>query len=147
MAFAGNSYADDVDAQAAFEGLSADPAAQLVDVRTREEWGFVGVPDLSALGKQPLLIEWQSLPAMQVAADFLDRLKAELAGRGVPADAPLYFLCRSGARSAAAAAAATAQGFGPAYNVAGGFEGPPDQNRHRGQVEGWKARGLPWVQN
>lgn len=147
MAFAGKSYADDVDAQAAYDALAADPAAQLVDVRTREEWSFVGVPDLGGLGKQPVLIEWQSLPAMQVAADFLDRLKAELAGRGVAEDAPLYFLCRSGVRSAAAAAAATASGFGPSYNIAGGFEGPPDHDRHRGAVDGWKARGLPWVQN
>jgi hypothetical protein len=30
--------------------------------------------------------------------------------------------------------------------VAEGFEGPPDANRHRGKVAGWKAAGLPWVQ-
>ncbi|MGI9402905.1 MAG: rhodanese-like domain-containing protein, partial [Hyphomicrobium sp.] len=27
-----------------------------------------------------------------------------------------------------------------------GFEGPLDASRHRGQVAGWKAAGLPWVQ-
>ena len=39
----------------------------------------------------------------------------------------------------------TEQGFGPCYNVAGGFEGPPDGDRHRGTVGGWKAAGLPTV--
>ena len=27
-----------------------------------------------------------------------------------------------------------------------GFEGPLDEERHRGCVEGWKAEGLPWAQ-
>ncbi len=28
-----------------------------------------------------------------------------------------------------------------------GFEGGHDENRHRGQNKGWKAGGLPWVQD
>lgn len=139
-------HAGDIDAQAAWLQLKSVPEAQLVDVRTREEWTFVGVPDLAELGKQALLVEWQSWPAMNVGHDFLDRLRAGLKERGVSETAPLFFLCRSGARSAAAAATATASGFGPSYNVVGGFEGPHDADRHRGAVEGWKARGLPWLQ-
>ena len=27
-----------------------------------------------------------------------------------------------------------------------GFEGPLDPNRHRGQLGGWKSKGLPWAQ-
>jgi rhodanese-related sulfurtransferase len=40
----------------------------------------------------------------------------------------------------------TQAGFKTCYNVAGGFEGPPDPDRHRGKVDGWKAVGLPWIQ-
>lgn len=140
------SYAGDVDPATAYKDLATTSTAQLIDVRTRAEWSFVGIPDLAAIGKEPILIEWQSWPQMQVESDFLDRLKAELAARNVPADAPLYFLCRSGVRSAAAAACATAEGLGKSFNIAGGFEGPPDQDRHRGQVAGWKASELPWIQ-
>jgi rhodanese-related sulfurtransferase len=56
-------------------------------------------------------------------------------------------LCRSGARSRAAAIAMTRAGLERAYNVAGGFEGELDENRHRGLRNGWKAAGLPWKQS
>ena len=36
-------------------------------------------------------------------------------------------------------------GFGRCRNVADGFEGPLDPNRHRGQLGGWKSKGLPWA--
>ena len=139
-------YAGDVDPLTAYQELAGDSTAQLIDVRTRAEWSFVGIPDLGGIGKEPVLIEWQSWPHMQVTGDFLDRLKAELAARNVGPDAPLYFLCRSGVRSAAAAAVAAAEGFEKSFNIAGGFEGPPDSNRHRGSASGWKASDLPWVQ-
>jgi hypothetical protein len=42
--------------------------------------------------------------------------------------------------------ALTEAGFTCAYNIAGGFEGDPDTERHRGRVNGWKADGLPWRQ-
>ena len=71
---------------------------------------------------------------------------AELANRGVTPDQTTLFICRSGNRSAAAAIAMTAKGFTRCYNVAEGFEGPLDADKHRGTLGGWKARGLPWVQ-
>jgi rhodanese-related sulfurtransferase len=139
-------YAGDIDPLTAYQELAKDSTAQLIDVRTRAEWSFVGIPDLGAIGREPILIEWQSWPHMQVAGDFLDKLKAALAERNVGTDTPLYFLCRSGVRSAAAAACAVTLGFERSFNIAGGFEGPPDPNRHRGAVAGWKANDLPWVQ-
>ena len=125
-----------------WQALQADPAAVLVDVRTDAEWNFVGLADLSAAGKQPLLIPWQVYPSMQVNGAFADHLKQA----GVTPDNKLYFLCRSGVRSLAAGMAAVAAGFPHAFNVADGFEGPPDAEGHRGQVAGWKAEGLPWRQ-
>jgi rhodanese-related sulfurtransferase len=49
-------------------------------------------------------------------------------------------------RSLAAAEAARAAGFPNVYNIADGFEGPPDGAGHRGATSGWKAEGLPWRQ-
>ena len=132
----------DISPQTTWQALLADPAALLVDVRTDAEWNFVGLADLSGAGKQPLLIPWQMYPSMQVNAAFAEQLKQA----GVTPDNKLYFICRSGVRSLAAGQAAQAAGFPHAYNVADGFEGPPDPNGHRGQLAGWKADRLPWRQ-
>jgi len=59
----------------------------------------------------------------------------------------VVFLCRSGARSRAAAIAMTAAGFAKAFNASGGFEGDLDALRHRGNNNGWKAAQLPWKQS
>ncbi|MCX5494976.1 rhodanese-like domain-containing protein [Kaistia dalseonensis] len=141
------SFAGDVSPTEAWDGLSSEPQAMLIDVRTRAEWGYVGIVDLSAIGKETLLVEWQSYPAMEVNADFADVLSAELERRGIGRETALYFICRSGARSLAAARAVAAAGFDRCFNIAGGFEGPLDDARHRGLVDGWKAAGLPWVQS
>jgi rhodanese-related sulfurtransferase len=140
-------YAGDVGVQDAWEALAADPSAVLIDVRTVAEWNFVGLPDLGSIGKSVLLVEWQRFPDMAVNPGFAGDLQEALADLGVGADAPLYFICRSGARSRSAAMAATAGGFARAFNVAGGFEGALGPDRHRGCVDGWKASGLPWIQS
>ncbi len=46
----------------------------------------------------------------------------------------------------ASASALTDLGFANCFNVLDGFEGPPDEEGHRGQIAGWKAAGLPWRQ-
>ena len=125
-----------------WEALKADEDAQLVDVRTDVEWTFVGLPDLKAAGKQTLLIPWQVYPTMQLNGSFEENLRAA----GLTAEHKIYFICRSGARSMAAAEAARSAGFPHVFNVADGFEGPPDVEGHRGTTAGWKADGLPWRQ-
>ena len=137
------SYAGDVGVAEAMQVLSDDPKAVLVDVRSQPEWTFVGLPDLNAIGKRPLCVEWQVFPGMAANPSFLSQLAAAVPDRS----APVYFLCRSGARSRAAAIAATEAGFVRAYNVAGGFEGDLDDRGHRGSRTGWKAAGLPWRQS
>jgi rhodanese-related sulfurtransferase len=59
----------------------------------------------------------------------------------------VFLICRSGARSRAAAIALTGAGFSHAYNVAGGFEGDADGAGHRSNKNGWKAAELPWRQS
>ena len=45
-------------ATVAWAYLAANPNAQLVDLRTKAEWRFVGIANLDALDRQPVLIEW-----------------------------------------------------------------------------------------
>ena len=140
-------YAGDISAAEAYEFLSKDSAALLVDVRTKPEWAFVGAPDLSNISKEPIFIEWQEFPSMRVAPEFVARLKEAIGKHGGDASAPILFLCRSGARSRAAAIAMSAAGQLHCFNIAGGFEGRHDDQRRRGSVNGWKADGLPWAQS
>lgn len=136
-------YAGDVTVKQCWEALSSDPTAMLVDVRTEAEWAFVGTPDLAPLNKQPARISWQIYPKMETNGNFV----AEVARIATDRDRPIYFLCRSGGRSRAAAIAMTKAGFARCYNIAGGFEGDLDASRHRGMTGGWKAAGLPWIQS
>jgi rhodanese-related sulfurtransferase len=136
-------YAGDILPKEAWELLARDQKAVLVDVRTPAEWNYVGVPDLRAIGKQPLFVPWLFFPSMELNAQFAEHVEAA----GLERDAPILFLCRSGVRSRAAAVAMTARGFTTCYNIATGFEGDPDSNRHRGVMSGWKADGLAWAQS
>jgi rhodanese-related sulfurtransferase len=142
MSNSGN-YAGDVTPQVTWEALVKDPKARLVDVRTQPEWSFVGTPDLSQAGKKVLLASWQVYPNMAVDPDFAAKVKAQLGAH----EGPLYFICRSGARSRAAAIALTEAGLVPCFNVAGCFEGDMDTKSHRGRTNGWKAADLPWAQD
>jgi rhodanese-related sulfurtransferase len=134
-------YAGDVTPADAWAALAANPEAVLVDCRTEAELLFVGTPDLAELGKQVVFIEWLNFPQGEVDPGFTDRLKES----EISPEVPVYFLCRSGVRSKAAAIAATTDSFEEAYNVSEGFEGPrgPDGRR---TVSGWKTAGLPWRQ-
>ncbi|HEX2592566.1 MAG TPA: rhodanese-like domain-containing protein [Rhizomicrobium sp.] len=138
-------YAGDISVTEAWELLKNDPAAQIVDVRTAAEWNYVGLPDVSSLGKKVLTVEWQSFPSGTPNAAFVGEAVQALGN--VTPDAAVVFLCRSGVRSRGAAIAMTRAGFQRAYNIAGGFEGDLDGERHRGQTNGWKAAGLPWKQS
>lgn len=140
---------DEIDPVAAYRLLQSHPSAALIDVRTRAEWTFVGVPELSATGRPLWLVEWVGFPGGARNPAFLEELTGQMGG-SVPER--LLFICRSGARSQAAAEAAAAalaeQGVeAHCTNVAEGFEGDLDAQGHRGRLNGWKARGLPWQQS
>jgi len=111
-------YAGDLSAKEAWAVLERDPAAVLVDVRTDAEWSYVGVPDVSALGKRLLRVQWQTFPTGERNPAFAD----QLAQAGIPKDASVLFICRSGARSRDAAIAMTQRGYG---------RGSPPRRRRR----------------
>ena len=119
-----------VEAWALFEAGEID----LVDTRTLAERDLIGYVPGSTL------IEWYDYPAKVRNVRFLDELRDK-----VDAARPVAFLCRSGVRSHAAAALATANGF-KAYNVIEGFEGDKNAQGQR-RVNGWQMAGLPWKQD
>lgn len=128
------SYAGDVTCAEAYEELVDNPDARLVDCRTDAEWAFVGLPELP---HRPVeCIQWRKFPTGETNPNFVEEVLA--GGEG-----PVYFLCRSGALSIAAAEAVTAAGITEAYNILDGFEGPLGPHGRR-DFAGWKVEGLPW---
>jgi rhodanese-related sulfurtransferase len=111
------------------------PGAQLVDVRTRAEWDWVGrIPGA-------IEIELLSYPGNRPNPEFVPQLRQK-----VETQAPVLFICRSGGRSHNAAMLALQAGYADCYNVLEGFEGDRDPDGHRNTVGGWRAAALPWTQ-
>jgi rhodanese-related sulfurtransferase len=132
----GLSYFGAVTPLEAYALLATNPRAQLIDVRTRAEWDYVGrVPGST-------LIEWNTYPSGTRNPGFLEQLQAAVDDR----QAPVLFICRSGQRSDSTAGVAAAAGYTMAFNVLEGFEGPKDSEGHRSTLGGWRKAGLPWVQ-
>lgn len=131
----------------AYTAFQSQIPAFLIDVRTRAEWAFVGVPLLPPSAHPPIFLEWQSFPDMIRQMNFEELLEEKLQASGAHWGSPLYFLCRSGQRSQAAAQAMAVHGYRLCHNLQNGFEGPPDAQGQRGRIAGWKAEGLPWTQS
>jgi len=128
----------------------ADPdKVKVIDVRTPEEYLFVGHPTMA--WKIPVavqLYEWdhekQNFP-MKPLPDFVSRC-SEVANP----DDTLLLLCRSGGRSAIAVNLLAQAGFKHVYNIVDGMEG--DANADSDSVaqaqplkDGWKNSGCPWT--
>ena len=124
----------------AFERLQAKPNALLIDCRTKAEWAYVGVPILPDNPQKTNFIEWVDI-AGQPNPDFLSEVK-----NIASTDTPLYLICRSGVRSAAACQLLAESGFTALVNIEDGFEGEIGSSGQRASVNGWKYCKLPWKQ-
>ena len=121
----------------AWDLLQQNTDAVLVDVRTKIEHAFVGHP-VGAIH-----IAWKEAPDWQLNPAFVAEVKKRVPNK----KAPVLLLCRSGQRSLEAAAALEQAGFARLINIVDGFEGPLDQQQHRGQLGGWRYEDLPWAQS
>lgn len=120
----------------ASEILKLAPGAKLVDVRTRAEIDWVGrIPGA-------VEIELMTYPGMKPNPNFIAALQQQ-----VDPESLVLFMCRSGQRSNAAAAAASQNGFADCYNILEGFEGDKDASGQRNSVNGWRKAGLAWEQS
>lgn len=133
-----------IDSQKAWDILSREEESCLVDVRTEAEWMFVGVPNLKKINKKLVLISWLEFPQMNLNPTFIEDLTSLIKNKF----AKLFFICRSGGRSAHAAEYAEKHGFKNCYNILDGFEGGIDEkSKHRNEVSGWRFNNLPWEQS
>ncbi len=145
-----------VTAQDTYDMLQESAAKVLfVDVRTRGELQFIGMPTLVDV-HVPYLVEaeppqWdEASSAFKLVpnAGFVAGVDRALARKQLDRDAPVIVLCQGGLRAARAANALTAAGYRNVYAVIDGFEGDPAADGPaKGQriVNGWRNAGLPWT--
>ena len=131
-----------ISSQECFEKLSIEVNSQLIDVRTKPEWIYVGVPDLSSINKKVIFVSWQVYPEMEINKLFENQI-LEL---NIQKDNNLYFICRSGNRSNNAAEFLASLGFSNCFNVIDGFEGKLNHEHQRALIDGWQFNNLPWKQ-
>jgi rhodanese-related sulfurtransferase len=139
-----------VTAQEAYEMWKADPEhVHVIDVRTPEEYVFVGHPEMAR--NVPVVFvkhQWdveEDEFVVERNPGFIARMQALY----VPGDT-LLVMCRSGARSAASVNALASAGYSNAWNVIDGMEGdklndPSSPNHGKRVVNGWKNSGSPWT--
>ena len=127
-----------LDPPAAYTFLQQTPDAVLVDCRTEIEHMYVGHP----IGAEH--VAWQEVPDWAIDVDFAAKVQRLVRG---DLTRPVVLICRSGSRSVYAGEALEAAGFSEVINVLEGFEGPLDDNFHRGTQGGWRWHGLPWQQS
>ena len=106
----------------------------------RQEWAYVGVPVLPDDPQKTNFIEWVDT-AGQPNPDFVSEVR-----NIASTDTPLYLICRSGVRSAAACQLLAESGFTALVNIEAGFEGEIGSRGQRASVNGWKYCNLPWKQ-
>ena len=120
--------------EAAFE-LVQKKNSVFIDIRSEVEYFFVGNP-LKAIN-----IPWQDAPDFEINPHFIEEVSIV-----AKKDQHIVLICRSGHRSIDAGNLLLQEGFQHVYNVLEGFEGDRDEHHHRSSVNGWRFRGLPWVQ-
>jgi len=134
----------------AAEFVGSNEDALLIDIRTRAEVSFVGMP-ADADKNIPYMVmdefwefdEEKGTYKMEVNSLFAGELDELLSERGLSKDSPIILMCRSGSRSARATDLLASLGYTAVYSVVDGFEGDKAKNGIR-NVNGWKNAGLIW---
>lgn len=138
-----------VTAKEAAAMVAGQERAFLIDVRSPEEFGFVGHAEGASLIPVFRFDYWAvdaSKGAFKAIPDpsFSPRLEAFAMENDIARDEILLFMCRSGDRSVRAANIARELGFTKAYSVIDGFEGDLSKKGVR-NMNGWKNAGASWT--
>ena len=137
-----DSNMQDITSVECFNKLSEISNSYLIDVWTKPEWEFIGVPDLSSLDKKTLFISWHEYPGMTINSLFENQVLES----NIEKNDKLFLICRSGTRSFQAAEFLILCGYYHCHNVTDGFEGDKNNLSQRSTINGWKYNNLPWKQ-
>ncbi len=158
MIFAGNAIAEDsleflnqITTEDAFTEVVYNENVFLLDVRTPEEWIWVGHPGVNGTGYGEELEGYVVNISYKVHHKGKSKSEELIVNskfvrdveRLFYKDDKLILMCRSGGRSTAAAFDLEAVGFTNVWNMTEGFEGQTDADGYRTQT-GWKVDTMPY---
>ena len=103
---------------------------ELLDVRTKEEWDSIGIPDGKKLGLKTHFITIVRSPDPAANKEFIEEVK-----KIIDPNKDLLVMCKAGGRSMMASQLLSQENMN-CINISDGFEG-------NGEDPGWKNEGLP----
>jgi rhodanese-related sulfurtransferase len=139
-----------VTAAQAYEMWKAAPdEVKVIDVRTPEEYAFVGHPEMVWNIPLAFVTYQRSAGRIEYGSKMNPGFVSLVQEVAKPTDT-LLLMCRSGGRSAMAVNKLAAAGFKNVYNITDGMEGDKVEDSEsvfhgKRMKNGWKNSGLPWV--
>lgn len=141
-------------ASEASQMISTEKDILFLDIRTRSEVNFLGMPT-PADANIPYFMpeswsEWNDKKGnfkLTPNSNFLTSVEERLQKKGLSKDSKIVLICRSGSRSAKAANLMSKAGYSNVYTIVDGYEGDKSktaENKGQRVVNGWKNSGLPW---
>lgn len=125
-----------------------------IDVRTRAEVGFLGMPTVADANIPYMETdEWYSWDdkkgtfKLDVNSNFMPEIEKRLLEKAMSTNDKIIVMCRSGDRSAKAADLLAKAGYTNVYTVIDGYEGDVAKegpNKGKRAVNGWRNSDLPW---
>jgi len=134
--------------------MLAEPGAVLVDLRSRGEVAFLGLPERADVHipymVMPMMAEYSAASGgygLEINPDFPGDFRDWAEANGVGPDTRIVLMCRSGNRSARAADLLSEMGYRNVYSMIDGYEGDKAREgpgKGRRIVNGWCNAGLGW---
>ncbi len=125
-----------------------------IDVRTRAEVSFLGMPTLTDANIPYMTVgtwsDWDTKRknfSLSPNNDFLSNIEDHLKMKDLTKNDTIVLICRSGSRSAKAANLLATAGYARVYIIIDGYEGDTaKKGKDKGHrvVNGWKNANLPW---
>jgi rhodanese-related sulfurtransferase len=135
--------------------MATKEKVMFIDVRTRAEVNFLGMPTVADANIPYMEIDnmysWDEKKGvfkLEPNSGFLVEVQDRLKQKGMDQGSKIIVMCRSGDRSAKAADLLAKAGYKNVYSVIDGYEGDiAKEGEHKGQraVNGWKNSHLPWT--
>ena len=144
-------YLEAKDVPAFIDANGGSAKVLFLDVRTRAEAMFVGMPTtvdalVPFVEVQELMSDWdpqRGAYKLEPMQDFVPEVSRRLQAKQLTRADTVVLMCRSGDRSGRAATRLTEDGYTKVYSVIDGFEGDLSAEGRR-DVNGWRKAGLPW---
>lgn len=144
-----------VDAKEAYAMMEKDKNVILVDVRTPEEWQFVGHTGMAQIMIPSVKFVYNEMDNKKARyksvtnSNFISEFEEKAAQLGADEHTTYVLMCRSGSSRAQPAAKMLDQyGYKNVYIITDGFEGGKVKEGEKKGFRlknGWKNAGLPWT--